>query len=243
MKRTASLLAVVLAVAPVARSEDRFRVILNGVFNTSSPSFDETRSFTEYAEAGSLKVSYDTGGAFGFDGGAQVTLMGRLGVLVSYSSASRDETGTFQASLPHPLYLGRPRTVSGDLSGFKLREKVVHADLALGGKSGHLDYGLFAGVSFFTVEADVLDALHYTQSYPYDTVTLIPPAARSVKDSPVGFNAGARLDYRFGSAGRVGIGAQVRFSGATARLETASGVSAEVSAGGLAAGAGIRFYF
>jgi hypothetical protein len=240
-------LAVLLALSPAlalsAHAEDRIRLIVNGGWTSKSSNLSESRPYTEFAETGSLGADYSLKSGFTFDGGVQVQIVRNLGVYAAFSSASADETGQFKASLPHPLYLNRPRSLEGELSGLSSKENVFHLDLSIGRGQGHWDYAVFAGASLFSVETSVLDTLRYAQSYPYDTVTLTSAAGKTVKDSPIGFNAGGRLDYRFGAAKKVGFGAQVRFSSATAKLPTADGKTLSLDAGGFSGGLGLRLYF
>jgi hypothetical protein len=235
-------LAAVLA-APAAHAQDRVRIILNGAYTPSLAGFSETRTFTQFVETATVTGDYEAGSAFVPDLGVQVQFWKKLGAYVAFTTADRDETGTFDASLPHPLYLSRPRSLSGDLTGYGLKENAFHVDLAYGQGQGKIDYAVFAGASFFSVEADVIDSVNYDQSYPYDTVTLrsVPPHA--VKESPVGFNVGGRLDYRFGQSRRFGVGTLVRFSRAKAELATTDTSKVEVDAGGFEAGLGVRIYF
>lgn len=235
-------LAAALA-APALHAQDRVRIILNGAYSSAPAGFSETRTFTEFVETATVTSQFDAGSAFSPDVGVQVQFHKKLGAFVAFTSASRDETGTFEASLPHPLYLSRPRTLTGDLTGYGFKENAFHVDLAFGEGKGHLDYAVFAGASFFSVEADLIDRVDYAHSYPYDAVTLRGVPARSVKESPVGFNLGGRLDYRFGQSRRFGVGTLLRFSRASAKLAATDTSTVEVDAGGFEAGLGVRIYF
>jgi len=241
--KLAVFLAVAASFAGSARAEDRIRIIVNGGWTSASTDLSESRPYTEFAETGSIGADYGLKSGFTFDGGVQFQVFKNLGLYAAYSSTSGDETGRFRASLPHPLYLNRPRTLEGDLSGLSSKESASHLDLALGQSKGAWDYAVFAGLSRFSVEASVLDTVRYSHAYPYDTVTLTSAAGRPVKDSPTGFNAGGRLDYRFGSARRVGFGVQLRYSTATAKLPTADGKTLTLDLGGLSGGGGLRLYF
>jgi len=235
-------LVTVLA-APLVNAEDRVRVVLNGALSPTTRSFGQTLTYTEYVETARVQAEYDTDSTYSPDVGIQTQVFRKLGVFVAFTSANRDEKGHFSASLPHPLYLDRPRSLEGDLSGYHSKERAFHFDLAYGGARGHLDYALFAGVTLFSLEADLVDAVRYDQTYPYDTVTFSRAPSRRLKDNPTGFNAGARLDYRFGHSGHFGLGVQLRFSTATAKLKASASGTVNVDAGGLQVGAGGRLYF
>jgi hypothetical protein len=231
------------AAAP-ARVPDRFRVVLNAAFWPTKTSFSDSRTFTEYAEQTSIRTSYDAGTAFGPDVSLQVSLFRGLGLLVGYSHASRDVTGHVDVSRPHPLYLSRHRSASSEISGYGLTEGAVHLDLAYSRAARHLDWALFAGATLFQIEADLLDRPTYDDVYPYDEMSIVATPSTTVKESPTGFNAGGRLDYRFGQARRFGAGVQVRYSTASVKLKAGpDATEARFDTGGLSVGAGLRVYF
>ncbi|HXK09894.1 MAG TPA: hypothetical protein VMT70_09640 [Vicinamibacteria bacterium] len=232
------------AAPAAAPAPDRFRLVLNAAFWPSKTSFSDTRTFPEYAEETTIHSSYDTGTGKGFDGALQVSLYQGLGLLFGYSRQTRDVTGTVDVSRPNPLYLNQPRTATASLSGYGYTEGAIDTDVAYARAAGHLDWALFAGATFFQVEADMLQTPTYDEKYPYDTLTIASTPSTKIKGSPVGMNVGGRLDYRFGSSRRVGIGAQVRYSKASAKLKaTPDATEASVDAGGLSVGGGLRFYF
>ena len=47
---TAAAVLCFLVLAPSVHASDRFRLVLNGIYNTSTLDFSDTRSYTEYAE-------------------------------------------------------------------------------------------------------------------------------------------------------------------------------------------------
>lgn len=256
MNRPSTLLALtalaLAAASPAVRAAeparpeparpDRVRVVVNGAGWLKSLSFGDTRQYPEYAETTTVHSSYAVKSGFGFDLAVQLNLYRGLGVLVGYSSSSRNESGTFDAQVPHPLYLDQPRSLAGELTGYRYREGAIPLDLAFSHGGGRVEWTLFAGATLFRVEADMLDRLSYNQQYPYDTLTLAAAPARRVKASPTGFNVGGRLDYRFGRS--FGLGVQLGYSAASVKLRATTDASqASYDAGGLQAGAGLRLYF
>jgi hypothetical protein len=230
--------------AKPAAAPDRVRLVLNAAFWPTTTSFSDSQTFTEYAEEATIRTSYEAGTAFGPDVALQVSLFRGLGLLVGYSYASRDVTGQVEVSRPHPLYLNRHRSVSSEISGYDLTEGALHIDLAYARAAGHLDWALFAGVTLFQVEADLLAKPTYTDVYPYDELVIASTPSTTVKDSPTGFNVGGRLDYRFGRSRRFGAGVQVLYSTASVKLKSGpDATEARFDAGGLSVGAGLRVYF
>jgi hypothetical protein len=231
------------AAAP-APAPDRFRLVLNGSFWATKSSFSEVRTFPEYAEPTTIQASYEASTAFGPDAALQVSLFRGLGLLVGYSYVKRDVTGHLDVSRPHPLYLNQPRTASAEISGYGLTERALHIDAAYAHSAGHLDWALFAGLTLFQVEADLLQRPTYDDVYPYDELTIASTPSTALKESPTGFNVGGRLDYRFGRSRRFGAGVMARYSKASVTLEAEpAATEAGLDTGGMEVGAGLRVYF
>jgi hypothetical protein len=222
----------------------RVRLVLNASLWPSGASYGDSRILTEYAEQTTIGTSHETASGFGPDLALQVSLFRGLGILVGYSHHTCDVTGTVDVSRPHPLYLNRPRSASAELSGYEYAEGALDLDLAFAGTAGHLDWALFAGATLFQVEADLLGTPTYEEEYPYDELATLSTPATAVKDSPSGFNVGGRLDYRFGSSRRFGLGIQVRYSSASVGLVAgADAAETTLDLGGLTVGGGVRLYF
>ncbi len=229
---------------PAPAAPSRFRLVLNAAFWPTKTSISDSRTFTEYAEQTTIHTSYEAGTSFGPDVALQATLYRGFGLLIGYSHASRDVTGRVDVSRPHPLYLNRPRSASAEISGYSLSEGAVHLDLAYARAAGHLDWALFAGVSLFQVEVDLLQQPTYDDVYPYDELSITATPSTAVKQSPTGFNVGGRLDYRFGRSRRFGAGVQVLYSKASVKARAVpEATEATFDAGGLSIGGGLRVYF
>jgi len=226
--------------APAAR-ESRFRLILNGAFDLGSLDFTDSRSFELFVESARLDSHYEVSAGTGFDGGLEFAITPIIGVMASVSVTERDAEADIAASLPHPLFFAQPRSVSGRLSGLSYKERSVHVSLTIGGSAGKLEFIGFGGVTFFKVEAELVQNIEFDQIYPFDTVALTGTSRVGTEDSPVGFHVGGRIDLRFSR--HVGVGAQLRFSRATAELSIPEAASVEVDAGGAQAAVGIRLYF
>lgn len=234
---------ICLALSTPALAADgpyKFKLLLGAGYEPTAIDFSQTLSESQYQETASVTTTYTADKAPGIDIGLQWQAGKHVGVQLAGTRYDRDVTGAFSASFPHPLYYNRPRTASGSVTG-KMTETAGHLSLVLFGQSGSLDVSGWAGVSFFDVKADLLEDVTVSQSYPFDTVTVTSTPVGSVSDTAVGFNAGASLDWRFAKS--VGFGVQGRFAQAKAKLATPNGGPLEVTAGGFAVGAGLRFYF
>ena len=244
MKSTLAVLLTSLLTASTASAADepRFTISLNGVFGLSSVGFESTRTFDAFAEEGSIEVDYDAESGPGFDAGIVWNFKRNLGVGLSGGLLSRDTTATYEAQVPHPLFLDRDRTVEGTVSDLDYKEAQVHLDLVYTGRSGSLDFTVFAGPTYFSVETDRLGVPVYDQAYPFDTITVTSVPALAADDTGFGFNVGAGLAYRFSRS--VGFGVQGRFSRGTIELGPEEGQGAvEIDAGGFQIAGGLRIYF
>jgi opacity protein-like surface antigen len=226
---------------PPAHAAGKARLFVNGAFSATSLSFDETRSFTEFAEQGTIATTYKEKTGPGFELGLQYNFSRHFGLAASFYVTSRDGSASYVAALPHPLYLDEPRSASGALSNLSYQENAGLLDVVWTGSKGRWDVLLMGGATLFKVTADLVDRIQYTQSYPYDSVSVTGTTKASFSDSPVGLNVGGGIDYRFSK--RFALGAQARFARAKAKLVPSEGNSLEIDAGGLQVAAGARVYF
>lgn len=224
--------------------DPRFRLVLDFAALPGSSSYGDVRTPSAYAEPSRIATSYDAGTGIGGGAALQVSLYRGLGLLAGYTHTSRDAAGTVDVSRPHPLYLNRPRSASADLPGSSYSEGAFDVDAAYARAAGSVDWALFGGVTFFSVEADLLDVPTFNEVYPYDTLTILATPSVGVKQNATGFNLGGRLDYRFGRQKRFGAGVTLRYSSASLELaSTQASTPATLDAGGFSVGGGFRIYF
>jgi hypothetical protein len=247
MRAGLTVLTLSILATPAFAADDSYRVklLLGGGYQLGTSSFSEAASFDLYQERATITTAYTADKAPGLDAGVQFNAFKHVGFSAAVTLYNRDLHGTYSASFPNPLYfpdspLGKPRLATGSVSG-KQKETAGHLDVVVFGKSGKVDLSAWAGVSFFKVDADLLQNVLYSQTYPYDSVTVTSTPQATVSDSPIGFNIGGSADWRF--AKNVGIGIQGRFARAKAKLAVPNATAVDVDAGGFQLGAGIRFYF
>ena len=218
----------------------RFKVLLDGVYGLSLE-FDETRTFEEFVEEGSLDNHYAFDAGFGAYGALQYEFVRGLGVRAAFSYVKRTGTAEFQGSFPHPFFFGQHREASGEVGELSHTEMSGHLDLVYTANAGAIAFSLFAGGSIVKVEADLIGSIEKSEAFPYDTVNVTGVTQTTASDSPFGYNVGAGLDFRISD--NVGLGAQFFYSHAVARLEAAPDSSIEIDAGGGHVTAGLRIRF
>jgi len=240
--RAVLVLSGLLAAATASAADDpRFTLSLNGVFAPSSVTYDGVRTFNAFAEEGRISTAYDAGSGPGFEGGLTWNFKKNLGIGVAGGVVKRDTGANYSARVPHPLFLSRDRTAEGSLD-VDYQEQQAHLDLVYTGRSGSLDFSVFAGPSYFNVSSDLLGQPDYDQSYPFETITVTSVPALSFDDTGFGFNVGAGVSYRFSRS--VGFGVQGRFSRASIELVPQSGQdTVAIDAGGFQVAGGLRIYF
>jgi hypothetical protein len=99
---------------------------------------------------------------------------------------------------------------------------------------------IFGGPSFFQVEQTIVTNFDYSESYPFDTATFSRAITNTQSESKMGFNVGGDVAYFFSND--VGVGGTLQYSGATVEMTVPSG-TADVKAGGLQVGGGLRLRF
>jgi hypothetical protein len=217
----------------------RFSAYIGGALVVANSPFHAELRFTEFAEEGRLDADYARGLGPGFELGLAFAPRPRFAVSVHFNALSRDASNDYEAALPHPLFLGQPRRVTGTLDGFSYTERTVHLDLAWRG-GGKVRYALFAGPTYANATAELAQRVQYAQTYPFDTVQVTSVTRGALGGDGFGFNVGGELGYQASS--RAAATLLVRYHRATVELNDAAG-EVELRAGGLQIGAGLRFFF
>ena len=231
---------------PVPRSTaaalPRGFVSVNGTYQVNSNDFLDSATFRENAEDGQLVTDYKvrSGPVFDISGGAM--LWRQLGVGVGVSRYSRPTAATLTASIPHPFFFNRARTVNGTAPDLSRRELAVHVQARwLFPMTPRLLVMVFGGPSFFQVTQGVATDFTYLDSYPYDSASFDAVVTTTAKQSKVGGNAGADVGFFFSR--QIGVGFTAQLAGTTLDLRSASGGTTRVKAGGMQAGGGLRLRF
>ena len=182
------------------QGESRIEVGANFAQVFGSSSFSGTRTIRENAEDGTLKSSYDVGGAPGLALDLQYNVNRKFGVRLGAETFSRTSTGTFDASVPHPFFFSRPRTASGTESDLGFSESAFSLTAVYRGRSGKWLFNLEGGPAFFNVSATVANRMTLNETYPYDTVTYggIEKGEKTV--SPFGFAVGLEVGRELSNA-------------------------------------------
>ena len=212
---------------------------VGGAVAAGTEAFTGQRRFTEFAEEGRVETDYARALGPGLDLGLDLGFGRHLGVGLAYTYQSRGVSARYDGRLPHPLYLARPREVSGTLEELAYAESAVHLALHARQQSGRLRYGLFAGPTWARAEPEIVERVQYQHAYPYDAVEVTGVPRARASGSGFGFNLGGTVEYRAGR--RLAAALLVRYYGFTPELPEGAG-TVELDGGGVLAGAALRIF-
>ena len=199
--------------------------------------FNSNQTIREFAEDGTLTGAYKVGQSPGFGFHIQYNLGKTFGVRLGGQTFSRKSTGTFDAKIPHPFFLAKPRSAQATVSALGFNEAAVSLTGVYRGGAGKWKFNLEGGPAYFSVDATVAEKWEYGQVYPYDTVTLSGVARTKQQVSPFGFAAGIEFGRELSPA--VSVVAQGRYTGGSGDL-TVNGQKINIKAGGAQARIGLR---
>jgi hypothetical protein len=226
-----------------ALATDRIYISVNGVFQSGGDDFGETVTFVENAENGTFSTDYDVRSGPALNVSVGVGLWRHVGVGVGVTRYSKNTPIALTASVPHPFFFNRARSVTGDIGGLKREELAVHVQArAMFLPLPRIQAVVFGGPSYFTVRQGIVNDFEITEAYPYDTVTFSRGVSSTADESKVGFNVGADVGYFF--TRQIGVGGGVQWAGTTVEVPASGGTGTlDLKAGGLQAGLGLRVRF
>ena len=241
---TAGGMLLAMCAAPVSAQTPRPRgfVTLSAAAQAAADELSDRFDFQANAESGRIEARYPGRTAMMLDAGVGFRVWPRLGIAAAGSRSTASGRGTVSARIPHPFFDDRHRLVEGEAAGLSRTETAAHLQLFYEmPATGRWQVRIFAGPSYVSVEQDVVREVTANETFPYDTATFQRAVTGRATGSGPGFNTGADISWRF--ARRVGAGLLVRYVRASVDLNGPDSRTVSSDAGGLQAGAGIRFLF
>jgi len=227
-----------------------FNVSLGGQWKEQT--FTDSSTFTIYNEpTGAVAAAHSIGGGTLFDIGAGARVWKSLSVGIAYSTVKNFNNAAISVRVPHPVVFGQSRTATVEAVDLEHSENVVHLQFMWRIPfRDKFELTAMAGPSFFTVRqtvATVRAPQDLRDVAPFTTVTINTISLTDVKDSPVGVNVGVDGAYwiRTIKGVGIGVGAFVRYSGASLDLEIPAGITrdTELKTGGPQGGIGLRLRY
>ena len=223
---------------------------LNAAYLTGDHSLSQRLSMPLYDETAVGDVRHASSPRVGLDAAVGLRVWSNLAVGVGGTHFRTRSGVNVTGTVPHPLFYHRPREVREQPSGFGGAEIGLHLHAAWTFRiAERLDIALSAGPSLFRVELDRVSALDAREvGAPYDQVHADVSRASVRKQMP-GANLGIDLTYHLVRSlepgalfWTAGVGIFARWTRGTSALEE-FGPDETFEAGGLQAGAGLRFRF
>jgi hypothetical protein len=225
-----------------AQTTDRVRLGISGGLRIGSQTVSQTLAITKNVEPTTIDTAIDVSGGPFFDGGGWFRMSGPVWVGVSVSYATLTADGDVSGQIPHPLYFDARRTLAGTARGLAMTETAVHLGASYVARvSNALDVTIVGGPSYFRVTQDLITDVIYTEAYPYDTVTLTSTPSTNASGTVWGYHAGLDVGWNFSR--HAGIGGLLRFAKGSTTIEADGTNTADIDAGGIQAGAGLRVRF
>jgi hypothetical protein len=205
--------------------------------------FVETFTFEQFAEEGSLESRHRVGAGGLVNLGVDVRLWRDLGVGIAVAGFERATSGGVALRVPHPLIFNRDREASAQIRDMERREGSLHFKAVYRVPVGpQLSVLLSGGPSYFAVTQSVVERVSYEEAFPFEALNNLQPVATTVRDTALGFNAGADIALRLGR--RWGVGGLLRYSRATANFSVPTGDrDLTVDLGGMHVSGGLRLFF
>lgn len=233
--------------AGVPPEPGRFNVFVNGGFQIASQDVTRSTAFPLYEEQAQIDFAQsDIGGGAFWEIGGTYRVRGDLGAGLSYSFLSSSGNATVNGSIPHPLLFDSFRQLTASADDLEHKERVVnlfatwHMPL-----TERIDVTFSAGPSFFNISQEFIRSISFSETSPFNEITLDSVELAAMKQNGVGFNVGADATYhamRFMGAD-LGVGAMIRYTRGTADFDVSDTESFSVTAGGFQLGGGIRVRF
>ena len=244
------------AQAPVG--DARVFITVNGGLQTLTSSFSEDIVFMESGgaypkdrgvisdaaahEQARFESDYrfENAPLFDVSGGVRVAPYFALGIGVSRFMI--EETASVSAQVPHPIFFGRDRSISGASPPLTREERAIHLQaLVVLPVTRSFTVTGFGGPTFFEVKQQLVTDVNFTHAYPYETAEFSSAVTSQESSDATGFNVG--VDVAFYFSGNVGVGWLTRYSRAMVEVPSASGETLDIEAGGLHTAVGLRLRF
>jgi hypothetical protein len=223
---------------------DRGYLSVGGLFQTGGTAITQTQTWPYFAETATTSVTYPAKGTPGFDVGGGFRIWRNLAMGIGVTrSMSRSTTATVAGSIPSPLYVNQPRTLSGGFAATNVQTGVfLQAAWAIP-MSPKMTLVVFAGPAIFSVQQTIVqpEGISVSSVYPYDSGAVTSAETAETSKTAVGFGVGADFSYYFSK--NIGVGSMIRFASASASFPVDGQPAVSVDAGGFQVGVGLRIRF
>lgn len=212
----------------------------NGLYDASTEDSTVSTTQTINAETATITATSPSGKRPLYDVTAGGRLKGNLGFGFGVTYGKLNKDAEVRGNIPHPFYFNQPRTLDAR-TPLERQDLLLHLSaMYLIPLSAKVQVTAFGGPTWFQLKQQVIQSITVADNYPFDTVALDAVTRDRKTVSAWGYHAGFDLSYFF--ARNVGVQGMVRYSRATATIDN-TGVTSDVTLGGLHAGVGLRIRY
>ena len=227
---------------------ERLLIHVNGAYQDSARQSEMEIVLRTYGEQSRLLTREDFRGGGHIDVGGSLRMWRGLAIGASFTQVRNSGSAVVTGTVPHPIEVGRDRTVPMRTVSLPHRQRAAHGYVAWRMPLGDAwQLALSAGPTYFSLRQGVVVNLTPMEvsGPPFAEIGLELDAGEHTRNG-VGFNAGIDLTYMFTPATRipqVGIGYFARFTDGSVSLPVSADTWRTVSVGGVQTGAGLRLRF
>ncbi len=218
------------------------RIYFLAGFNAGFQEEEITNTWTEeiYYETATSSIGYGVKKGFPISASIGYMITPAVGLELGVDIASRDMDGTYSSSIPHPLLFESPRSAEGT-GAYSLSENTATLSAVYAVRFGRIGVDVFAGGAYIMAKAKVISSISFSESYPYDSVSL-SSSISEISKNIFGFVGGARFLFYI-SKGFALFGGASYLNG-KAEFSPDTGIPGpEITLGGFRAGGGLKVLF
>jgi len=235
-------------------------VTIGGGTQSASQTFKSTKSVMKYGELAEFETDYSSSNGAILDVSAGIRvgklinsvlkratrpgIWQKLAFSVGVSLFESQDNISGQGTVPNPLFIGRPRTVTFEGASFQHRQLGIHLSIVyVIPLSERIRVSVFGGPTLFRLNQDIVEELQLgpeTGAPLFNTVEVQSAVATSVTQAGIGGHFGFDGTYLLTS--QFGFTGTFRFAGGS--VELLDGDSAiPVDVGGPQFSGGLRLFF
>jgi hypothetical protein len=219
------------AVPPPAVLDARGFVTFGVGAQMGTSAFSETHKDFIDQEERTWTADYSVKSGLAFEAGGGWQLWRNLFAAGTYTRFGDSRSAAVNGEIPHPFFFDRPRHISGDSPSLAHDEQALHLSaLWLAPAGRRLEVAVFGGPSIMNVSQEMVKEVRYEEEYPYDTATFTQALTDEASRTVLGFHVGGDVTWLLSR--QLGLGGAVRYNHASVELDTPSGGTIDLDAGG-----------
>ncbi len=229
------------AAAQMTPWEETGYIGVNYMYQVKDRAFTERLEADVFGETATSTISHASGGGGGFEIGGAYRVWKNLAAGIAVTSFNTKDGANISSSVPHPLFVNRPRIGVLDVTSGDYKEVGIHLQgVWVMPLTEKITVALSGGPSIFNVDQSLIAEVQPVEiGAPFELVNLSATTA-AIRRTAVGGNVGADIQYWVNE--RYGGGIFLRYTAGSVDLPAAGG-DQSIDVGGFQSGIGLRVKF